>query len=84
MLSSLWGVTAEGTIDTSSSLLVFLTVSQGQGISMAEPHAELQSEAAAAAAAAAVEGHERTSAPMNKFLSTAIGGLPLHKVVPPQ
>lgn len=83
MLSSLWGVTAEGTIDTSSSLLVFLTVSQGQGISMAEPHAELQSEAAAAAAAA-VEGHERTSAPMNKFLSSAIGGLPLHKVVPPQ
>lgn len=46
-----------GTIDRSSSLLVFLTVSQGRGVSKGELHAELESVAAAeAAAAAAADG----------------------------
>lgn len=60
---------------------------------MAETHAELHNEAtAAAAAAAAVEdGTSAYISPTNKFMralplgtATSIGGLSLHKVVPPQ
>lgn len=76
-----------GTIDRSSSLLVFLTVSQGRGISKGELHAELESEAAAEAAAA--DG-TLVSAPTTKFIralpfsAVATGGLSLHKVMPSQ
>lgn len=72
-----------GTIDTSSSLLVFLTVSQGRGISKGELHAELESEAAAAAAADGT----LVSAPTTKFIralpfsAVATGGLSLRKVM---
>lgn len=78
-----------GTIDTSSSLLVFLTVSQGRGISKGELHAELESEAAVAATAAAADG-TLVSAPTTKFIRAlpfsvvATGGLSLHKVMPSQ
>lgn len=87
-MSSCRGVTVRGTINTSSSLLVFLTVSQGRGISKGELHAELESEAAVAAAAAA-DG-TLVSAPTTKFIRAlpfspvATGGLSLHEVMPSQ